>query len=90
METNMTTRDGDFLRQRGGATGTPMLENASLRDRLHKALADLERAEAELALTRTELDVARDQLRTMRLSAAWQITAPIRRLKRRVTRGDAW
>lgn len=90
METNLTTRDEDLLRQRGGGAGTPPLENASLRDRLHKALADLERAEAELASTRAQLDVTRDQMRNMRLSRAWQITAPIRRLKRRVTRGDAW
>lgn len=63
---------------------------ASLRDSLSKALADLERAESALVATQTELDVTRHQIRTMRLSRAWRITAPVRRIKRRIARGDSW
>lgn len=86
----MTERGEEALRQKWRDTGTALLENASLRDRLQKALADIERAESELNATRAQLDVTREQMRTMRSSRAWRITAPIRRLKRRVTRGDAW
>lgn len=63
---------------------------AALRDSLHKALADLERAEAALGLAATELEVARQQIRTMRRSRAWRLTAPVRRIVRRVAHGEAW
>ena len=70
--------------------GSNARQIASLRDSLSKALADLERAESELTATRTELDVTRHQIRTIRLSRAWRVTAPVRRLKRRIARGDSW
>jgi hypothetical protein len=63
---------------------------ASVRDRLRQALEDLANAEKALGASRNELEFAWNQLRLMRLSRAWRITSPLRRLKRQLSRGDHW
>lgn len=63
---------------------------AALRDSLHQALADLARAERATEIAQVELGVAREQLKMMRRSWVWRLTAPGRRLRRRLTRGDRW
>lgn len=83
---------GDAMNQAvdGSAARYRDLDASALRDSLHKALSDLARAEQAALKAQSELDKAREQLKIMRLSRSWRLTAPLRRMKRRATRGDHW
>jgi hypothetical protein len=72
--------DGEGLRVASG-------ELASLRPRAIELESELRRLEEELTVTRNDLLEAWNQLRTMRRTLSWRVTAPLRVVRRGTRRG---
>jgi hypothetical protein len=61
-------------------------ELATTRERTEHLASELGAADARVARLQTEMEIQRNELRTIRLSIGWRLTAPVREIGRRFPR----